>query len=143
MEQFHFTPSQQRIVSELLTIATAEEKLEFLIDRTPLLPPLSKEEIAASDKVPGCPSGLWLLGKASDEGCVFRAHSDSTVVAGVAGILCDLYSARSAQEIVSLPDAFVRQLGIEQLLSMNRRQAVRHIVEFVRSFATGVLCPVR
>ena len=135
MEVSHFTPAQQRVVNELLALDTPEEKLEFLLERIRLFAPLRNEEIAECDKVPGCLSGLWLVGSVTDGNCVFRAHSDSSVVAGVAGLLCDLYSARSAEEIVALPESFSSQLRIEQLLSMNRRQAVRRIVEFMRTFA--------
>jgi cysteine desulfuration protein SufE len=139
MEVLHLTPIQQEVVSELLALDTPEEKLEFLSERTRLIPPLRNDELTECDKVPGCLSGLWLVGTVTDGVCIFRAHSDSSVVAGVAGLLCDLYSARSAGEIMALPESFSSQLRIEQLLSMNRRQAVRRIVEFMRVFAVSAV----
>ena len=121
--------------AEYLSLSGAEERLEWLMERTPEQPFLSMEERRDDVKVPGCLSGLWIIGRVDQGRCVYRAASDSSMVAGVAAFVCDLYSGKTPQEILALGAEPATALKIENLLSMTRKRAVASVVSYILSFA--------
>jgi cysteine desulfuration protein SufE len=124
------------MVEELLALSTAEERLSFLMERDSLHPPLSREELDPSRKVPGCLSGLWLTAYRKDGLCFFAAHSDSGLVRGVTSFLCDLYSSRTPEEIMQLGAIPADMLKLEGLLSMTRKRALYSTVAFITNTAS-------
>lgn len=122
-------------VKDLLALHTHEDRLMFLTERPPIGPLLPQEERVDACKVPGCLSGLWIKGEAINGEWRFRTFSESSVVLGVATLLCDLFFGASSDEIVSVTDEEISALMIEQLLSLNRRHAVSKIIDFIRTCA--------
>jgi sulfur transfer protein SufE len=61
-------------------------------------------------------------------------------VHGVATLLCDIFSGKSAAECDAITDTDINQLGIEPLLSLNRRQAVRKVLNFIRATVNSSVC---
>lgn len=57
------------------------------------------------------------------------------MVQGIVSFVCDLYSERSASEILEIGDTLVNLLGIEKLLSTTRRRAVLNTVAFIQTHA--------
>lgn len=119
------------LVEEYEAIESAEERLEWLMERPPLHPAVPLELITDERRVPGCLSGLWLHGSSGPNGLQFSAKSDSSMVQGIASFICDLYSNRSAMEILEVSDTLVQLLNLERLLSLTRKRAVSSTVAFV------------
>lgn len=118
---------------DLSSMETPEDKLIYLSERQSTQPPLSASECSDECKVPGCLSGLWIRGEMRDGKWYFRSVSESRIVHGVASLLCDIYSGKNAAECNTITDTDIEQLGIEPLLSLNRRQAVRKVLNFIRA----------
>jgi sulfur transfer protein SufE len=125
----------RELVEELLALATPEERLSWLMERAPIHPPLSDDDLVSSRKVPGCLSGLWLKAETRDGLCCFGAHSDSSLVHGVASFICDLYSARTAEEIQTIGSSLADGLGLDGLLSMPRKRALSSTISFITHYA--------
>jgi sulfur transfer protein SufE len=130
----------QDLVDELLALPTPEDRLSWLMERTPLHPPLSDDDLVPSRKVPGCLSGLWLKAENSAGLCCFSAHSESGLVNGMASFVCDLYSSRTAEEIRALGGSLVDNLGLDGLLSMTRKRALSSTLAFIAHYAAQREC---
>lgn len=124
-------PDHRALVDEYETIESAEERLEWLMERLPLHSPVPVELITDHRRVPGCLSGLWLHGIQGPGGLQFSAKSDSSMVQGIASFICDLYSHRPANEVLEIGDTLVQVLHLERLLSLTRKRAVSSTVAFI------------
>ena len=126
----------RELVDEMLSLSTAEERLEWLMERPPLHRTVDPAERTDDCKVPGCLSGLWLKGELKDGRCYFAAHSDSDLVNGVVSFICDLYSDRTPAEILEIGDLLTRSLRLDGLLSTTRQRAVSSSLAFFHHTAS-------
>lgn len=116
-----------------------EERYRYLIELGRKLPPMPEEEHDEAHRVRGCMSQVWLAHTLTGDApprLEFRGDSDAHIVRGLIALLLGLTSGRTAQEILdlNLADAFAR-LGLEQHISMNRRNGFYSMVERIRQMA--------
>ena len=116
-----------------------EERYRYLIELGRDLPPMPEAEHDEAHKVRGCMSQVWLAHSTTDDApprLEFRGDSDAHIVKGLIALLFKLTSGKTAQEILDLDlaDAFAR-LGLEQHISMNRRNGFYSMVERIKQMA--------
>lgn len=126
---------QQQISEELKLIPDAYERLGYLVEYGKNLPLLDPSLKIDHFKIEGCLSQLWIVPKFEDGKCVFQCESDSAIVHGIAGLLCNFYSDQPPQAILENDATFLSEVGIQQHLSPNRRNGLSKIVEFIQRFA--------
>ena len=135
MSSFTYNEIQRKDVEEYLACASAEERLSWLMERSYFHREIPRERCTMESRVPGCLSGLWLEGSCIDSRCVFSARSESEMVQGIVSFICDLYSARTPSEILTLGDTLTQFLGLDRLLSLTRKRAVLSTLSFILNFA--------
>ena len=135
-DQYLTSAIHRELVEELLALDTAEDRLQWLMERTPLHRSVEPAERTGDRKVPGCLSGLWITGEIRDSRCFFSAHSDSDLVHGVVSYICDLYSDRTPGEVLELADLLTRSLRLDGLLSTTRKRAVSSAISFFHHTAS-------
>ena len=117
-----------------------EDRYRYLIDLGRELPPMPETEKTEANKVRGCMSQVWLQVDASDDTGAprfsFRGDSDAHIVKGLIAVLFAAYSGKTAEEIgaVDIQSEFAK-LGLENHLSMNRRNGFFAMVERIRGLA--------
>ena len=126
---------QQQISDELKLIPDTFERLGYLVEFGKNLPKLDSSLKIDQFKIEGCLSQLWIVPKFQDGKCAFKSESDSAIVHGIAGLLCDFYSNQPPEAIVENDATFLSDVGIKQHLSPNRRNGLSKIVEFIQRFA--------
>ncbi len=131
IERFLSRGDHQALVEEYRDLDNSEDRLAWLMERPSFHPELSPELLVPERKVPGCLSGLWLHSFVQDGHCHFAAKSESDMVQGIASFICDLYSARTPEEVLEVGDALVHVLALERLLSTTRKRAVSSTVAFI------------
>ncbi len=98
--------------------------------------PVHKNEIT---KVRGCVSQVWMFAEADDSvppKITFIADSDAHIVKGLIAVLIELYSERSAEEILATDiQAIFAEIGLDQHLSPNRRNGFFSMVQRIRTIA--------
>ena len=116
-----------------------EDRYTYLLDLGKALPTFPEGERVPENKVDGCLSQVWFVRRASDDGAVaFDADSDSAIVRGLIAVLRVLFYERSATEVASVDvDDVFRSLGLDEHLSVNRRNGFYAMVGRVRSIANG------
>lgn len=118
-----------------------EERYRYLIELGRKLPPLPEAEHDEPHKVRGCMSQVWLA-HTREAGppvrLAFRGDSDAHIVKGLIALLLGLTSGRTPQEILAMDVASVfTRLGLEEHISMNRRNGFYAMVERIRQMAAA------
>ncbi len=135
---------QVELTSQLSALKNGQDRLALLVERAREIPPLAPELRVAKNLIPGCLAKLWFVPQLRDGCCFFACDSDSLIVKGVAGLLCEFYSGHAPAEILAHDPKFLAPLGITQHLTPNRRNALAKIWECIRHFAqTHAEAPTR
>ena len=128
---------QNLLVEELGLIPNEYERLSYLVDYGKRLEPLDENLKINEFKIEGCLSQLWIIPKFKDKKCVFKSQSDSAIVNGIAGLICNFYSNQFPDEILSNNAEFLDDVGINQHLSPNRRNGLSKVIQFIHHFASS------
>ena len=124
------------MVKELSALPGYQARLEHLMEKA------RRVEVDPAIRVPeneiaGCTAQLWIGCSQRDGRCWFVADSDSVVVKSIALLLCDFYSGGTPRDILSIDPSFLRDAGVVEHLSANRRNALSKVWERIRTFASG------
>ena len=118
-----------------------EERYRYLIELGRKLPPLPEAERTEANKVRGCMSQVWLAAQATagpSPRLELRGDSDAHIVKGLIALLFKLYENRTPREMVELDvKAVFERLGLENHITMNRRNGFYSMVERIRALAEG------
>ena len=85
--------------------------------------------------IKGCVSQLWVFPQFKDGRCQFQADSEASITKGTAGLLCELYSNETPEDIVRMEPDFLADVGITQHLSPNRRNGLTGVRDKIKSYA--------
>lgn len=96
---------------------------------------LPEEAKTKTNKLEGCLSNLWLRCDAREGLCFFRADSDSAIVKGLAVMICDLHSGLAPDDVGQVDLSALRETGLWQHLTPNRRTGLSRLVERIQTFA--------
>jgi cysteine desulfuration protein SufE len=126
---------KDELLAELALFPDPLARLEYLIDEARAMESLPPDLCTEDRLVEGCMSNLWFLAERRDGRCWFRCQADSLVVKSIAGLLCRFYSGAAPAEILALDPSFLREAGITEHLSTNRRNALTKVWSRIRTCA--------
>lgn len=128
--------TQQEIADEFALFGDWSERYQYLIDLGKALPKLADEEMCEANRLHGCQSLVWIIAEEGDnERLLFRANSDSSIVAGLIALALRVYSNRTAQEIVSAKPQFIADTGLSKHLSPTRSNGLAALLGFIQTVA--------
>lgn len=125
----------QKLAAELTSIRDKDERLRFIISKGRELPPVEENLKIDAFLVKGCISKAWLVPKFEGNRISFMADSEAAVVKGIIAILLAVYSGCTAEEIRSTDPEFLKNWGISEHLSMNRRNGLSNIIGMIQNYA--------
>lgn len=123
------------LVEELSALEDPQERFGYLIDIAKDRDPLPEDYKTEPFRIEGCQSQLWLAPRFEQGQCFFEIDSDALITKGVAGMLAELYSGSTPQEILSLEPDFLAELGITQHLTPNRRNGLSNVWKKIKAYA--------
>lgn len=126
---------RDELLADLQLWPDAHARLEYLMDLARERPALAAEFQIEELRVEGCISNLWIRPEFRDGRCWFPCDADSMVVKSIAGLLCAFYSDAAPADILALDPTFLKEAGITQHLSSNRRNALTRVWGVIRNFA--------
>lgn len=126
---------QQQLISRYALIEDPQERLAAVVERARKLAPLAEEERCDANRVPGCTSRVWLLGAIEEGRCRFRLDADSTLVKGLAALLCEACDGGDAAEIAAGGADVLEALRLTDHLSPTRRHGLAQVARTIRDFA--------
>ena len=130
---------RDQFVEELTPFEDPFDRFAYLIDRAKDLAPLEEEYKIETFLIKGCISQLWVLPSSKDGKCYFHADSDASITKGTAGLLCELYSGETPEDVIALEPDFLAEVGITQHLSPNRRNGLTGVREKIKAYAQHCL----
>lgn len=129
----------ETLIENFQELGDWEERYRYLIEIGRKLPPLPDDARSEANKVRGCMSQVWLthrLEPGPPQRLEFRGDSDAHIVKGLIALLFKLYSGRTPAEIQALDARSVfERLGLENNITMNRRNGFYSMVERIQSLA--------
>jgi cysteine desulfuration protein SufE len=126
---------RDELIEELMPFEDHLDRFTYIIDRAKSSDPLSEECKIETFLIKGCVSQLWIFPMFKDGKCYYQADSDASITKGTAGLLCELYSDETPEDIVRLEPDFLADVGITQHLSPNRRNGLTGVRERIKAYA--------
>ena len=112
------------------------DRLQYIIDLAKDVPPLSEEHKIEENKIRGCVSSLWVVGKANDDGTMTYQHdAESYMTKGTAKVIVDIVNGEHRSEIANLNLENFRELGIKELLTMQRQVGFASLIQRIIGIA--------
>jgi cysteine desulfuration protein SufE len=130
---------QRQLIAKYRIIEDAHERLTAITARGRKWPAPRDDERSDASRVQGCVSPVWLVGSVEEGRCRFRVAAESSLVQGLAALLCELYDGETALEIVALEPELMHELGLERQLSPTRLNGLANVRRVIREFAAAHL----
>jgi cysteine desulfurase/selenocysteine lyase len=138
--------SPEAAANELIELFEAlddwTDRYQYIISLGEKLPSMPPELKSDANRVRGCMSTVHLFARrkpGTEDGLDFLADSDAEIVRGLIGILEKVFAGQSAREIIAFDiENLFKQLGLDQNLSMGRRNGLASMIQRIRAYA-GVL----
>jgi cysteine desulfuration protein SufE len=129
-------PVQTKLTQEFLNLSSWEDRYKRIIEMGRALPVLPESYKIEDLKVRGCQSQVWLHAKLDEnKKIIFQADSDALIVKGLIAILLQVYSGRTADEILRLEPTFISDLGFGSNLSPSRANGLQAMVKQIKYYA--------
>lgn len=119
---------KNKILKDLAQITSSDERYKFIIDMGRNLPNLTDEQRIDKFLIEGCMSKAWLVPEHINGKLYFHVDSEAAIVKGIMAILVYVYSGNDPEENLSLSADFLKEGGITEHLSMNRRNGLSSVV---------------
>lgn len=117
----------------------------YLIELGERLPPMPDSLKTEANRVQGCQSTVYLAARrkpGADTVIEFLADSDAAIVRGLIALLEQLCSGQSAEAILAFDiEGFFARLGLDQHLSLSRRNGLAAMVRRLRALAAQRQAP--
>lgn len=113
-----------------------EQRARLLMQWGQRLPELSEADKTDANRVHGCESQMWLVGKQVDGQWQFAASSEARLIRGLVALLLARVNGLSTQALqqVDLPEWF-NQLGLSRQLSPSRSNGLNAVLVRMRELA--------
>jgi cysteine desulfurase/selenocysteine lyase len=115
------------------------DRYQYLIERGEAIPPLPDEFRTEANRVRGCQSTVYLWARkrpGTSDVIEFVADSDADLVRGLIDVLERLYSGQKAPDVLAFDvEGFFARLGLDQHLTLGRRNGLSSMVQRIRHFA--------
>lgn len=129
------TEKQEALIEDFDILPDKQEKLGYIVDIGRNAPGLEDEYKIEAFRIQGCQSMLWLVPSFEHGTCNFRVDSDGMISKGTASLLANLYSGCSPEEIVRHEPFFIEKVGLESLISTNRRNGLSNVWKKIKTYA--------
>ena len=127
--------AKDEILADLEALFDQDEKFAYLIRKGRETAPLADELHTEKYLVKGCMSQLWLVPELKEGRVFFQIDSDAAIPKGIAAILAEVYSGLTPSEVLALPADFLKNAGVEEHLSMNRRNGLANLTRQIQMYA--------
>ncbi len=130
------TVKKDTILAELATINDMDDRYRFIIAKGRSLPEMPASERQDKFLIEGCLSKAWLAPTFKDGKVYFSADSEAAIVKGIMAILIGVYSGNTPSENLGLSPDFLKDGGITEHLSMNRRSGLSGVIKQIMLYST-------
>ena len=130
---------QRQLIAKYRIIEDPHERLTAITVRGRKWPAPHDDERTEQNRVQGCVSPVWLVPSIEEGHCRFRVAAESSLVQGLAALLCELYDGEPPAEVAAVEPELMHELGLERQLSPTRLNGLANVRRTIREFATAHL----
>jgi len=121
---------------EEMSILKGHDRLQYIIDGARSMEPLNDKFKKDINRIHGCVSKLWIIGKALENGTMEYKHdAESFVTKGTAKIVIDLVNGEQQSDVANLTVESFIPLGIKELLTFQRQNGLGSLIKRVIGIA--------
>ena len=121
---------------EEMAVLEGHDRLQYIIDGARNMEPLEDKFKTDENKIHGCVSKLWIIGKALENGTMEYKHdAESFVTKGTAKIVIDLVNGEHKNDVANLTVESFIPLGIRELLTFQRQNGLGSLIKRVIGIA--------
>lgn len=137
-------PTRLQEIMENFKYCEGREKIELLIEYSenmPALPSYLQAHHDRMDFVSECMTPVYVAAEVINGGLhfFFDVPPESPTVRGFAALLSEGLTGSKPQEILRIPNDFFYEMGLEQVLTMQRLNGITAIMAHIKRLATQSL----
>jgi cysteine desulfurase/selenocysteine lyase len=121
------------------------ERYQYILELGNKLPPMLASMKTEPNPVYGCQSTVFISARkrpGTDDVLEFLADSDADLVRGLLAVLQRVFSGQRAAEVLEFDvEGFFHRLGLDQHLTLGRRNGLAAMVQRLRGFAGTLAAP--
>jgi cysteine desulfuration protein SufE len=125
------------ILSDLSALGATDDRYRYIIDLGRKQPPLKEDSRQDKFLIQGCMSQAWLIPEFKDGRLYFYVDSDAAIVKGIMALLISVYSGNLPAENLALSPEFLKEGGVTEHLSMNRRNGLSSVVKQIMLYSAA------
>ena len=126
---------QDTIIEEFGMFDEWMDKYENIIDYGKDLSGLSADQKTDENLVRGCQSNVWLTAYEKEGKLYFEADSDAIITKGIIGLLLEIFSGFTPQEIATTELYALDKIGLKEHLSPNRANGLVSMINKIKMTA--------
>lgn len=126
---------QHQRLAPFLHIGDPQQRLACIVEQARHKPSLAPPARIEANRVEGCLVRFWFVPEFRDRQCFFHCDSDAVSLKAIGGLLCELYSGHTPEDIVASHHGMLKHLGILHQLAENRQRTLARVEEKIRHFA--------
>lgn len=126
---------QDQIIEEFAMFDEWMDKYENIIDYGKELKGLNDSDKTDENIVRGCQSNVWLTATEKDGKLIFNADSDAIITKGIIGLLLEIFSGHTPQEIATTELYAIDEIGLKEHLSPSRANGLTSMVNKIKMTA--------
>ena len=107
------------------------DKYQYLIDLAKNNQTLPEHLCTDANIVSGCISKIWVDAGVQEDQVKVYYNSDAIITKGITHLVCDCFSDIPLSEAKSLKKSDFADLGIEQILTGNRRNGLSSLIDTI------------
>ena len=126
----------EEIIVEFEFFEDWEDKYAHIIDMGRKLESMEDSLKDEKTKLKGCQSTVYFTSKKDNYGVInFKAYSEAAIVQGLIALLLRVYNKRTSSEILSMPTEFIVKIGLNEHLSVTRKNGLSSMVSAIKKAA--------
>ena len=126
---------QDEVIEEFSDFDDWMDKYQLLIDLGNEQEELDEQYKTDQNLIDGCQSRVWLQADLVDGKIIFQAESDALIVKGLVGLLVQVVSGHTPDEILDSELYFIEKIGLKEHLSPTRSNGLLAMVKQMRMYA--------
>lgn len=130
---------QKEYVHDLVMLNGWFSQYEFLIELAGAMEVMEDNDKCEFTRLKGCQTNAWLVYEYDDGKLYFQADSDALIVKGILGMLTDILSDRTPEEILNADLFVLQESGIGANLTQGRTNGIQSAIDRIREIAQFVL----
>ena len=121
-----------------LKMLEGTDRLQYLVDKAKEVEPLPDAAKIEQNRIHGCASKLWIIGGADAQNKMrYQVDGDAFITKGTAKVVTDIVNGESQKEVANLTVEDFTELGIKELLTMQRQNGLGQLISRIIRIANG------